>query len=157
MWEGTTAPAHLVRSGTQTGEEKVNKSEIFETLFDAIFSLSRNICEDVDECSNASMCVGGKCTNYVRTYACECKKGYQFDKASKTCVGKLASYQLIKIKVFCLQIKQRASKNSNDVLSFFLLVLIVYWSQFLRLCIQGWNRIGKQHNALLLSRDRILI
>jgi len=91
MWEGTTAPAHLVRSGTQTGEEKVNKSEIFETLFDAIFSLSRNICEDVDECSNASMCVGGKCTNYVRTYACECKKGYQFDKNTKTCIGECAS------------------------------------------------------------------
>jgi hypothetical protein len=42
--------------------------------------------QDINECANANICIGGTCTNTPGSFICICDEGY--NQQGNTCVGK---------------------------------------------------------------------
>lgn len=54
-------------------------------------NLDGKSCTDVDECNeNPRICNGGKCSNTIGSYLCQCINGLLPGPQGTTCIGKLS-------------------------------------------------------------------
>uniref|UniRef100_A0A4W5R9V6 Latent-transforming growth factor beta-binding protein 4 n=1 Tax=Hucho hucho TaxID=62062 RepID=A0A4W5R9V6_9TELE len=68
--------------------ECLNAEGSFYCVCERGFAVSqdKHTCEDVDECSDGTRCVGGSCENSQGSYRCQCDSGYRLQADTDTCL-----------------------------------------------------------------------
>ncbi|KAK6293581.1 hypothetical protein J4Q44_G00359070 [Coregonus suidteri] len=68
--------------------ECLNAEGSFYCVCESGFAASQDThtCEDVDECSDGTRCVGSSCENSQGSYRCQCDSGYRLQADTDTCL-----------------------------------------------------------------------